>query len=155
MSLNKISKAVLLPAILILSLLGAGCSMPVCCAPEPDLSPIHSFIESELRQQLISESLDLFANRQFDQLTALYAKDIRHLFRELIQERSLHLTDEKIKSHIEEQRNFEFSKETLLDENRWKLTYRNKNYRNQLIIYTVIKEEGEYRILDESMGSVL
>ena len=156
MSLNKISKAVLLPTVLITTLLGSGCTIPVCCAPEPDVSPIHSFAETALRQKLISESLNLFANRQFDQLASLYANDVRHSFRELIQESGAQLTDEKVKSHIEEKSNFEFSRETKLDgENKWKLTYRNKSYRNQLTVYTIIKEEGEYRILDEIFGSVL
>ena len=64
-------QAFMIPLILLASMLSTGCTIPVCCAPQPEAPLLHP--ETEKRIKLIEYSLELFSQRKFEQLTALYA----------------------------------------------------------------------------------
>ena len=155
MSLNKISISSLLLLILSSIVMTAGCSIPVCCAPDVNEPPSRPMTEAEKRQKLISDSLDFFSNRQFDELIKLYANEVRPQFKKLIQEKGPKMTDKEISDYVEVMNEFEFSKETnLRGSNGWSLAYRAKDSGGRFIVYFILKEEGEYRILEQRRTNI-
>jgi len=155
MSLNKTSISSLFLLVLSSIVLTTGCTIPVCCAPEIDEPPSRPMTGAEKRQMLISDSLDYFANRQFDELTKLYANEVRSQFKKSIQEQGPEMTDKEISDYVEVMNEFEFSKETnLRGKNGWSLAYRAKNSDGRFIVYFILKEEGEYRILEQRQTRV-
>ena len=155
MSLNKISISSLLLLILSSIVMTAGCSIPVCCAPDVNEPPSRPMTEAEKRQKLISDSLDFFSNRQFDELIKLYANEVRPQFKKSIQEKGPKMTDKEISDYVEVMNEFEFSKETnLRGSNGWSLAYRAKDSGGRFIVYFILKEEGEYRILEQRRTNI-
>ncbi len=150
MTLNKTSISSLFLLVLSSIVMMTGCSIPICCAPDIDEPPSRPMTEVEKRKKLIGDSLDLFANRKFDELTKLYANEVRHQFKKSIQEQGPKMTDKEISDYVEVMSEFEFSKETnLRGKNGWSLAYRAKNSDGRFIVYFILKEDGEYRILEQ------
>lgn len=152
---NKMRTTSLVLLILGGIVMSTGCSIPVCCVPDIDEPPSRPMTEAEKRQKLISDSLDYFANRQFDELIKLYASEVRPQFKKSIQEKGPKMTDKEISDYVEVMNEFEFSKETnLRGSNGWSLAYRAKDSGGRFIVYFILKEEGEYRILEQRRTNI-
>ncbi|MFC1589799.1 hypothetical protein ACFL3P_05980 [Pseudomonadota bacterium] len=150
MNLIKTTMVLLTLAVAILS---AGCSIPVCCAPQPDAPLRHP--ETEKRIELIEHSLELFSNRKFEQLTALYADETRPHFAAAMKQKEQELSDEEIKAYVDGMRSYVFSKEGRVGrQHRWHVAYESELVAGRYIVYTVVKEAGEYRIVDLKVAAV-
>ena len=140
-------QASMLPLILLATILSTGCTIPVCCAPEPETPQLHP--ETKIRIRLIEYSLELFSQRKFEQLTALYADETRPEFAAAMKKKESQITDDEINGYVEGMRAYVFSKEGRVGrKDRWHVAYENELEKGWYIVYTLVKEEGEYRIVD-------
>ena len=59
------------------------------------------------------------------------------------------VSDEEINGYVEGMRAYVFSKEGRVgDQDRWHVAYESQIEIGKYIVYTLVKEEGEYRIVD-------
>ena len=143
----RIIQASIISLMLLATILTTGCTMPVCCAPEPEAPMFHP--ETEKRIRLIEYSLELFSQRKFEQLTALYADETRPEFAAAMKKKESQISDDEIKGYVEGMRAYVYSKEGRVgDQNRWHVAYESELEKGKYIVYTLAKEEGEYRIVD-------
>ena len=142
MKLNKL----LASFFVVVTVINTACTMPVCCAPGPVLS---QQTETEKRLAVIDLSLELYSQRKFDQLAVLYANETRDLFEEAMKKQSAQMSDEKIANYVETMRNFEFAKEGRIDQDDyWHVAFEHKTDKASYVVYTLVKEEGVYRIVE-------
>ena len=143
----RLIQASIIPLILLATMLSTGCTMPVCCGPESDVPLFHPGTEKRIR--LIEYSLELFSQRKFEQLTALYADETRPEFAVAMKKKESQVSDDEIKGYVEGMHAYVFSKEGRVgDQDRWHVAYESELEKGKYIVYTLVKEEGEYRLVD-------
>jgi len=146
-------KTTLVLLMLATAIFNTGCTIPVCCAPQPDIPLMHP--ETVKRTELIEHSLELFAGRKFERLTTLYANETRSQFKAEMQKKEPQLSDGEIKKYVDGMRKYHFSNEVKVShQQRWRLIYESESAHGKYIVYTVVKENGEYRIVDLNVASM-